>query len=76
MLGEEEIADIGRGFAPHPKTRDSPGGRGLVGMRERVELLGGTLRIDSSPTTGTTIAASLPRVTLSEDGDDTALVVA
>lgn len=71
-----DITDNGQGFDLHTKTRGSPGGRGLVGMRERVELLGGTLRIDSSPTSGTTVAALLPRVTLSEDGDDTALVVA
>lgn len=71
-----EIADNGQGFDPRPRTRGSPGGRGLVGMRERVELLGGTLRITSNPGGGTTITVDLPQVTLSEDGDDTALVVA
>jgi signal transduction histidine kinase len=71
-----EIADNGQGFDPQPKPRVSPGGRGLVGMRERVELLGGTLRIDTTPGTGTRITVDLPQVTLSEDGDDTAVVVA
>lgn len=71
-----EIVDNGQGFDPRPRTRGSPGGRGLVGMRERVELLGGTLRITSNPGGGTAIVVDLPQVTLSEDGDDTALVVA
>ena len=71
-----EVADNGQGFDPRPRTRGSPGGRGLVGMRERVELLGGTLRITSNPGGGTAIVVDLPQVTLSEDGDDTALVVA
>jgi signal transduction histidine kinase len=71
-----EVADNGQGFDPSPRPRGSPGGRGLVGMRERVELLGGTLRIATQPGGGTTITVDLPRVTLSEDGDDTALVVA
>lgn len=51
-----EIADDGRGFED-----DSPtSGFGLVGMRERVELSGGTLDVDSSPGRGTRIAARLP----------------
>lgn len=33
---------------------------GLVGMRERARLLGGTLRIESQPARGTTIRASIP----------------
>jgi len=41
-----------------------------------VELLGGTLRIDSAPDMGTHVIVDLPQVTLSEDGDDTAVVVA
>ena len=71
-----EVADNGRGFDPRPRTGDSPGGRGLVGMRERVELLGGTLHIANNPGGGTAVTVVLPQVTLSEDGDDTALVVA
>jgi two-component system NarL family sensor kinase len=33
---------------------------GLVGMRERARLLGGTLRVESQPARGTTIRASIP----------------
>lgn len=72
-----EVHDNGRGFdSARPRTGGGPGGRGLVGMRERVELLGGTLRIDTSPDIGTHVIVDLPQVTLSEDGDDTAVVVA
>ena len=71
-----EIRDNGRGFTPGAAPRPTIGGRGLVGMRERVELLGGTIRIETSPGDGTCVTVDLPHVTLSDDGDDTALVVA
>jgi signal transduction histidine kinase len=51
------IEDDGRGFDPE---LGDPDGIGLVGMRERAELLGGRLRIESSPGSGTTIAAEVP----------------
>lgn len=70
-----EVRDNGRGFVPGERG-ESSGGRGLVGMRERVELLGGALRIDSAPGVGTTVRVELPRRALSEDGDDSAVVVA
>ena len=71
-----EIRDNGRGFTPGLAPRPTIGGRGLVGMRERVELLGGTIRIETSPGSGTCVMVDLPQVTLSDDGDDTAIVVA
>jgi signal transduction histidine kinase len=50
------IEDNGQGFDP-----DVAGGRlGLVGMRERLSLVGGTLEIESSPESGTTIFARVP----------------
>ena len=39
---ELEIADDGRGAAPATAAREG-GGHGLIGMRERVALYGGTL---------------------------------
>jgi two-component system, NarL family, sensor histidine kinase DevS len=51
-----EVSDEGDGF----DTRDATRGFGLVGMRERVELVGGTLEIESEPGTGTRIRATLP----------------
>jgi signal transduction histidine kinase len=50
------VRDDGAGFDP----ADSPDGFGLVGMRERAELLHGTLRIASAPGDGTTVTAALP----------------
>ena len=50
------VSDDGAGFDPGAVR----GGFGLLGMRERVELLGGTLRIDSTPGGGTTLEISLP----------------
>ena len=51
-----EVRDDGAGFDP-----SAPGaGRGLLGMRERVEMLGGTIEIDSRPGEGTTVSSSLP----------------
>ncbi len=39
-------------------TRD--GGLGLLGMQERVALLGGRLAIESRPGAGTTFVAEVP----------------
>jgi signal transduction histidine kinase len=51
------IEDDGRGFEP-AATRE--GGFGLVGMRERVALLGGTLRVESRKNAGTTLKVEVP----------------
>jgi len=57
-----EIEDDGKGFSPGslppPAARER--GLGLLGMRERVELFGGTLELDSAPGQGTRIAVSVP----------------
>jgi signal transduction histidine kinase len=50
------VSDQGRGFDPGERAD----GFGLVGMRERVTLAGGTLELRSSPGEGTTIVAVLP----------------
>jgi signal transduction histidine kinase len=52
------VSDDGRGFDPEAER----GGFGLVGMRERVELAGGELRIESRPGAGTRTMASIPCV--------------
>jgi signal transduction histidine kinase len=51
------VEDDGRGFDPADLADD---GFGLVGMRERLALLGGRLEVESGPETGTTIAAEVP----------------
>lgn len=51
------VEDDGVGFDP-ARTRE--GGLGLVGMRERVGLLGGRLAVESRPGAGTTLVAEVP----------------
>ena len=52
------VQDDGRGFAP--AALDQPGHYGLRGLRERVEGLGGTLRVEG--TAGTRVEVSIPLV--------------
>lgn len=47
------IADDGRGFESAKGVRDSA--YGLVGMRERADVIGARLQIDSTPGDGTTV---------------------
>jgi PAS domain S-box-containing protein len=51
------VVDDGTGFEPDAVPR---GHLGLIGMRQRVELVGGELRVESRPGQGTTIDASVP----------------
>lgn len=58
-----EVADTGNGFAGTPVRR----GLGLVAMRERAELLGGTLKFESTQGAGTTVKLEVPRETISRE---------
>jgi signal transduction histidine kinase len=49
------IEDDGRGFADSGSE-----GLGLVGMRERIALVGGRLEVESSPGSGTTLSIEVP----------------
>jgi len=51
-----EVQDDGRGFDPDT----TPRGAGLQNMADRVETLGGTIRVESSPGGGTTVWGSIP----------------
>jgi signal transduction histidine kinase len=62
-----EVSDAGPGFDPEAAVSD--GRLGLAGMRERVEILGGTFDLQSAPATGTTVRAHLP-IALSEVAGD------
>jgi PAS domain S-box-containing protein len=55
------VEDDGVGFDPQNETSaDESRGMGLIGMRERAALVGGTLQIESKPKAGTTIFARVP----------------
>ena len=53
-----EIQDDGRGFDPSGVPES--GHYGLIGMKERVNLVNGTLEVLSQPGTGTTIKVRIP----------------
>jgi signal transduction histidine kinase len=59
------IADRGVGFAADDTAH---AGIGLISMRERVSLVGGTIAIDSTPGAGTRIAISVPITANHDDG--------
>jgi signal transduction histidine kinase len=51
------ISDDGIGFAMHDSR---PSSFGLVGMRERVLMLGGTMTLNSEPGEGTSLSVRIP----------------
>jgi signal transduction histidine kinase len=51
------VEDDGHGFEPAATPTDA---LGLVGMRERVALVGGRLTVESTPGGGTTLVAEVP----------------
>ncbi|MGH3672818.1 MAG: sensor histidine kinase, partial [Pseudonocardiaceae bacterium] len=53
------VSDTGRGFSVE-KAKEPGAGIGLATMRERVQLLGGTLRLSSVPGHGATVDISVP----------------
>jgi two-component system, NarL family, sensor histidine kinase DevS len=60
---EIEVRDDGVGFEPSLVHE----GFGLVGMRERAALLGGTLEVDSKRGSGTRVLAEIPLLTRAEE---------
>lgn len=50
------VSDDGAGF----DRNGVEGGHGLAGMRERVEVMGGELEVDSAPGRGTRVSARVP----------------
>jgi signal transduction histidine kinase len=56
-----EIADDGRSFNPGPASRSRNSKRlGLIGMQERMAMIGGTLAIESVKGIGTSVRAEIP----------------
>jgi signal transduction histidine kinase len=56
---ELRLVDDGVGFSP--AKVDESTSFGLSGLRQRVELVGGTLKIDSKSNKGTTLKVTIPR---------------
>jgi signal transduction histidine kinase len=54
------IRDDGVGFTPGQEAGAHQGHFGLVGMRERIERLEGSLHMDSAPGRGTTVRLEVP----------------
>jgi signal transduction histidine kinase len=63
---ELEVADSGSGFVEGPARR----GLGLVAMRERAELLGGTIRFEPAPGGGTVVKLEVPRERVSREAQE------
>jgi signal transduction histidine kinase len=67
-----QVSDDGRGFDVDEaiNAKDRPRGLGLLGMRERVELVNGTIDIRSEPGGGTLIEVKIPIREEANDGKD------
>ncbi len=61
---ELRVIDFGKGFTPPqlsgPKATEQAQHIGLRGMRERVQLIGGTFDVKSTPGEGTTVYITVP----------------
>jgi two-component system sensor histidine kinase UhpB len=82
------IADDGHGFDPEtlraavaaeangstPDAITSGRGLGVLGMQERISLLGGHLALRSAPRSGTTVAFALPIDSAERDGSPASTV--
>jgi signal transduction histidine kinase len=55
-----KVRDDGCGFEPSSSVSAGGAHLGLVGMRERAEMLGGRLSLDSRPGQGTEVAVTVP----------------
>ena len=55
-----DIQDNGCGFEPAAASLAAEGHFGILGMRERMEQVWGSLEVASSPGAGTTVTARLP----------------
>lgn len=67
------VVDDGTGFDTERAQRGEPPGRlGLLGMRQRAELLGGRLTLRSSPAHGTRVEVRVPCGDLQAPGEVTA----
>jgi two-component system, chemotaxis family, CheB/CheR fusion protein len=64
------VEDDGAGFNPSEGVGGNDKGMGLIGMRERAALVGGTLEIESKPKKGTTIFVRVPAKFSEEEAEE------
>jgi signal transduction histidine kinase len=62
-----EISDKGPGFDPQAAMKKKR--LGLVGMRQRIEVLGGSFQVITTLGAGTTILVTLPITDINSDND-------
>ena len=62
------VMDNGRGFDPSNVDNERESHLGLIGMRERAEIIGGQLKIQSSLGDGTVVEVTVPITYELEDG--------
>ncbi|HET9495522.1 MAG TPA: ATP-binding protein [Chloroflexia bacterium] len=58
------VEDDGSGFSADDARLNDPKYKGLASMRQRVEMFGGALNIDTAPGRGTRVSANLPADTI------------
>jgi PAS domain S-box-containing protein len=74
LLGERDggflvrVTDNGVGFTPE-SALIVPGHMGLAAMRERAQLAGGRIHVDSAPRTGTVVECWIPSLNVDPPGD-------
>jgi signal transduction histidine kinase len=61
------VSDSGRGFSPGATGAQA---LGLVSMRERVDLVGGRLEVQSAPGAGARVSACIPLDQRGDSGQD------
>jgi signal transduction histidine kinase len=54
------VEDNGKGFDYRPEAGPKEKSSGLAALKERMDLLGGELRVDTQPGQGTRITMDLP----------------
>lgn len=59
------IEDNGKGYVAEHEVTSDDRAMGLINMRERAALLGGTIEVESQPGTGTTVFVRVPAVAMS-----------
>jgi two-component system, NarL family, sensor histidine kinase DegS len=55
-----KVRDNGRGFQPSSVQVHAGGGSGIIGMRERAEVIGAKLTVDSDPGSGCEVRLDIP----------------